>query len=57
MSDADQSYFKARAEQELRLAEEALDSCAAHAHSRLAGLYLDRIGVGALPTSSDNACG
>lgn len=43
MSDADRSYFQARAEQELRMAEDAQDICAARAHSLLAGLYLDRV--------------
>ena len=43
MSSEDRSFYEARAEAELELAQRAAHPAAVKAHEALAGLYLDRI--------------
>jgi hypothetical protein len=49
----DRRYFEARIEHELALARSAPHPEAARAHSILAGLYLDRLGLAAEPALSE----
>jgi hypothetical protein len=50
MSEEDRSYFEARVEQELRMAQAARSPEAARAHRRLAGIYRTRIDAVPPPT-------
>lgn len=43
MAHDDEAYFRRRAEQELELAQRAIDGAAVHAHYRLAEAYLERL--------------
>ena len=49
MSEAEQDYWKRRAEQELTLAQDAVDERVIRAHYELLGLCLDQLYPDAFP--------